>query len=268
MNFDFLDEGLSELFEEFLQGLSKNTQDHYILAVRGICLAKGSFLHLYPDDIYDYFHGLELAESTKSTIYYCLRSFSVFLLSHIDGYSSPFLFLGLGSKAPDYLMEDFPESKLPDLFRSLGDDSDAALAVRFAMYMCLSISEISNLRPDMFYFNDQSGILSIQRVAATNQSDGIYRLRIPDVLIEPIRKRMDREYIILSDYGKHLSIRGIQRRLAAANTSWTFQRLRSYGMLLKLREGYSEFEVAEYAGVDGRWLYRYRKLIATENNLS
>lgn len=262
MDFDFLDSSLVELFEQFLDGFSEDTKIHYIIAVRDICLAKGSFLSLTSDDVLDYFLELEFAESTKSTTFYCLRSFSVFLEAKIDGYVSPFVFLGLGSIAPDYSSEDFPEEKLPDLFRALADSPNATIAVQFAIYMCLSVSEISDLRPDMFSFHKSGCTLSIQRVIPTSQSDGVYRLPVPDLLIKPIRARMKDEFILPNRFGKQTSVRSLQSYLQRTGTPWTFQRLRTYGMLLRLRVGYSELEVAEYAGVDGRWLYRCRKLSA------
>ena len=268
--FDFLDSALSDLFEEFLNGFSENTKIHYIHAIRGICLAKGDFLHLTSDDILDYFRSLQLAERTKSTTFYCLRSFSVFLASHIDGYISPFVYLWLGGMVPDYSLDNFPENELPDLFQRLGGDSDIALAVRLAIHMCLSVSELSNLQPYMFSFDTNDGcVLSIQRVKPTDQFDGISRLQVPDILIEPIKERMDREYIILNQHKKKISVRSLQYYLHNSDSSWNFQTLRSYGMLLKLQEGYTKFELAEYAGVDGRWLYRYNSIINSfpENEL-
>lgn len=263
MHYDFLDDSLQELFQQFLMTFSsQKTRSFYIMAVRRICEDKGSFLSLTPDDVTDHFSHLDLAESTKSVEFYSLRSFSVYLANHINDYESPFVFLQLGKKAPDYSLDDFPEEELPELFTLLGNDSDTALAVRLAIHMCLSVSEISNLRSDMFTFR-KSGecILSLQRVMATDQSDGYSHLQVPEILIAPIRQRMDREYLILTTYGKKTSIRSLQHHLLVTKTSWTFQKLRTYGMFLKLQQGYSEFEVAEYAGVDGRWLYRYRKMV-------
>lgn len=262
MAFDFLEPEVSDLFELFLSGLGKNTRIHYIIAVRDICLAKGSFLSLSSYDISDYFMSLKKADSTKSAAFYSMRSFSVFLTYHIDGYVSPFIYLGLGRCAPDYSMDDFPEETLPELFHFLGDDSDAALAVRFALHMCLSVSEIVSLDSGMFSFNDNSSCtLFLPRVDPSGQSDGIAKLQVPDILSAPVRERMNRDFLLLNKRGRPASVRFLQRQLKDSDTGWTFYLLRCYGMFLKLLQGCSRAEVSEYAGVDGRWLYRFNKLL-------
>lgn len=262
MKYDFLDPEIAVYLEEFLQGFSDNSRSHYVSAVRGICSAKGSFLRLNSADVLDYFEQLSLKETTKAAVFYSLRSFSVFLTGKIEGYVSPFVFLTIGQCAGDYSLEDFPEETLPGLLSFLGEDSDDALAVNLSVYMCLPVSEICSLRPDMFSFHgDGTATLSLQRVIPTSQSDGLSRLAVPDRLVDPVKCRMDRETLLVNRWGKPVNARLLERHIKASGSGWTFQRLRSYGMLLLLRRGYSRTEVADYAGVDGRWLFRYAKLV-------
>ncbi len=140
-------------------------------------------------------------------------------------------------------------------------------AVCLAFQMAMQINEIVSLKKE-----DIVDSQYIKLNAVTENGKTFRFLKIPDDLMSKLEQLFQEtasrscEYVIQSNGNKPYSIRGLQsalHKIVKENDipfNITFSALRKAGIRLILSNGAPPQEVAEYTGVQGRWLSKYEKV--------
>ena len=185
-------------------------------------------------------------------------------------YGNPFDHLSVNEDIPDkteYPEEDIPSMESIDKLLSCCESLNIRTAVCLAFQMAMQINEIVSLKKE-----DIVDSQYIKLNAVTENGKTFRFLKIPDDLMSKLEQLFQEtasrscEYVIQSNGNKPYSIRGLQsalHKIVKENDipfNITFSALRKAGIRLILSNGAPPQEVAEYTGVQGRWLSKYEKV--------
>ena len=267
---DFLSEYFLTAFAEFsstLKGI--RTRKDYLSYCRQMCsFAKKDFFLLTPQDASAWLNSLiasgKFKPGTIATKISALTSVSSFLLE--KGLITYNVFEGLYVERPDtYLkLSDIPSLKELDALLEAAKDNDVLFAIlSLIIRVGLTASEAVRIRcDDLALFDNGIAQLTIHK--------GKYArtVMIPSDVVEILATRLKGgDYIFYNQYGNPLKLHNLQAILkktevaAGMKRFWTLQDIRHAALLFMLKGGASQEEVAVHAGVDGRWMFRYNKVM-------
>lgn len=270
MKSDFLSERFLIAFEEFshtLKGI--RTRRDYLSYCRQVCLfAQKDFFLLNPEDAKSWLNSLTSSGNYKTgtiaTKISALTSVSSFLLE--KSLITHNVFDGLYVERPDtYLkLSDIPSLDELDALLAAARDNDVLFAIlSLIIRVGLTASEAVRIRrDDLALFDNGTAQLTIHK--------GKYArtVMIPSDVVEILATRLKGgDYIFYNQHGNPLRLNNLQTVLkktevaAGMKRFWTLQDIRHAALLFMLKGGAAQEEVAVHAGVDGRWMFRYNKVI-------
>ena len=267
---DYLSEQFLAIFEEFSRTLKGvRTRRDYLSYCRQVCsFAKKDFFLLTPEDAKSWLDSLissgNLKIGTIATKISSLTSVSSFLLEkELITYN---VFEGLYVERPDtYLkLSDIPSLEELDALLAAAKDNDVLFAIlSLVIRVGLTASEAVRIRrDDLALFGNGTAQLTIHK--------GKYArtVMIPTDVVEILTTRLKGgDYLFYNQYGNPLRLNNLQTILKKAEVAagmerlWTLQEIRHAALLFMLKGGAAQEEVAVHAGVDGRWMFRYNKVI-------
>ena len=270
MTSDFLSERFLNIFEEFshtLKGI--RTRRDYLTYCRQICsYAQKDFFLLNREDAKGWLNSLissgKFKTGTIATKISALTSVSSFLLE--KGLITYNVFEDLYVERPDtYLkLSDIPSLEELDTLLAAVKDNDVLFAIlSLIIRVGLTASEAVRIRcDDLALFPNGSAKLTIHK--------GKYArtVMIPSDVVEILASRLKGgDYIFYNQYGNPLRLNNLQTALKKAEVAagmerfWTLQEIRHAALLFMLKSGAAQEDVAVHAGVDGRWMFRYNKVM-------
>lgn len=166
----------------------------------------------------------------------------------------------------EYREEDFPSMENIDTLLSLCPTESLKTAVCLALKMCLSVSEISGLKKDQIILNNDKMYLRFSSV--TELGEYPRYLLVPDDLRPMLSKLCSStdasyEYLLISKRHTPCAVRTLEHALNkivtenSLGSSLTFSSLRNMGIRILLNNGAHPEEVADYLGIQGKWLSRF-----------
>lgn len=169
----------------------------------------------------------------------------------------------------EYQEADFPSMESIDTLLSLCPTLSIKAAVCLALKMCMTISDISALRKDQIIRNDEK--MYIRFVSVTELGEYPRYLLVPDDLHTMILQLYDStdasyEYLLMSRHHTPCAVRTLEHALNkivrenSLGSNLTFSSLRNMGIRILLNNGALPQEVADYLGIQGKWLSRYEKV--------
>lgn len=169
----------------------------------------------------------------------------------------------------EYQEADFPSMESIDTLLSLCPTLSIKAAVCLALKMCMTISDISALRKDQIIRNDEK--MYIRFVSVTELGEYPRYLLVPDDLHTMILQLYDStdtsyEYLLMSRRHTPCAVRTLEHALNkivrenSLGSNLTFSSLRNMGIRILLTNGALPQEVADYLGIQGKWLSRYEKV--------
>lgn len=169
----------------------------------------------------------------------------------------------------EYQEADFPSMESIDTLLSLCPTLSIKAAVCLALKMCMTISDISALRKDQIIRNDEK--MYIRFVSVTELGKYPRYLLVPDDLHTMILQLYDStdasyEYLLMSRHHTPCAVRTLEHALNkivrenSLGSNLTFSSLRNMGIRILLNNGALPQEVADYLGIQGKWLSRYEKV--------
>ena len=267
---DFLSEHFLTAFAEFSLTLKgTRTRRDYLSYCRQVCaFAKKDFLLLTQQDASAWRNSLissgNLKTGTIATKISALTSVSSFLLE--KGLITYNIFEELYVERPDtYLkLSDIPSLQELDALLVAAKDNDVLFAIlSLIIRVGLTASEAVRIRrDDLALFDNGTAKLTIYK--------GKYArtVMIPADVVEILETRLKGgDYIFYNQYGNPLRLPNLQAVLkkteiaAGMSRCWTLQDIRHAALLFMLKGGASQEAVAVHAGVDGRWMFRYNKVM-------
>ena len=185
-------------------------------------------------------------------------------------HGNPFSYVTV--KIPDkleYYDEDFPSLESIDSLLSFCPTLSLKTAVCLAFKMCLTVSEISDLKKKQIVYDNEKMYI---RLASSNELGEYPRyLTVPED-IRPMIKQLhsstsiDYEYLLISKRRSQYAVRSLEHALKKTaeennlSSNLTFLSSRNMGIRILLSNGASPQDVADYLGIQGKWLSRYEKV--------
>lgn len=181
----------------------------------------------------------------------------------------------------EYHEADFPSIENIDMLLSLCPTSSLKAAVCLAFKMCLTVSDISKLKKKQIVMDNDK--MYIKFVCKNELGEYPRYLAVPDDLYIMIQQLCNNtepsyEYLLISKRHTPCAVRTLEHALNKVVTennlgnNLTFSSLRNMGIRILLNNGALPQEVADYLGIQGKWLSRYenvpRYLIKDVNKFS
>lgn len=181
----------------------------------------------------------------------------------------------------EYHEADFPSIENIDTLLSLCPTPSLKAAVCLAFKMCLTISDISTLKKKQIIMDGDK--MYIKFVCKHELGDYPRYLAVPDDLYAMLQQLCNNtepsyEYLLISKRHTPCAVRTLEHALNKIVTennlgnNLTFSSLRNMGIRILLNNGALPREVADYLGIQGKWLSRYenvpRYLIKDVNKFS
>lgn len=169
----------------------------------------------------------------------------------------------------EYQESDFPSMENIDTLLSLCPTPSLKAAVCLALKMCLTISDISALKKDQVIMDNDK--MYIRFVSVTELGEYPRYLLVPDDLHSMILQLCNStdasyEYLLISRRHTPCAVRTLEHALNKIvrennlGSNLTFSSLRNMGIRILLNNGAMPQEVADYLGIQGKWLSRYEKV--------
>lgn len=169
----------------------------------------------------------------------------------------------------EYQEADFPSMESIDTLLSLCPTLSIKAAVCLALKMCMTISDISALKKDQIIRDDEK--MYIRFVSVTELGEYPRYLLVPDDLHTMILQLCDStdasyEYLLISRRHTPCAVRTLEHALNkiirenSLGSNLTFSSIRNMGIRILLSNGALPQEVADYLGIQGKWLSRYEKV--------
>ncbi|GFI22773.1 hypothetical protein IMSAGC011_01549 [Lachnospiraceae bacterium] len=169
----------------------------------------------------------------------------------------------------EYRETDFPSIEHVDTLLSLCSTLSLKAAVCLAFKMCLTISDISTLKKKQIIMSDDK--MYIKFICTNELGEYPRYLAVPDDLYSMIQQLCNNtessyEYLLISKRHTPCAVRTLEHALNKIVTennlgnNLTFSSLRNMGIRILLNNGALPQEVADYLGIQGKWLSRYENL--------
>ncbi|MDE7478099.1 MAG: site-specific integrase [Lachnospiraceae bacterium] len=170
----------------------------------------------------------------------------------------------------EYQETDFPSMESIDTLLSLCPTASLKAAVCLALKMCLTISDISTLKKNQIIIDDDNKMY-IRFVSVTELGEYPRYLLVPNDLHTMILQLYNStdasyEYLLISRRHTPCAVRTLEHALNKIvkennlGNNLTFSSLRNMGIRILLNNGALPQEVADYLGIQGKWLSRYEKV--------
>lgn len=216
-----------------------------------------------------YLTSLGLDNTTKDSRLRIVKSIGMYFEQVMPGYRSPFTILPFFEECTFYTGKDIPTLEDVSTLLQIAEEhgnTRAFLAISLALRLCLSLSEIAAIRSSHFVLGETAATLYVQ------ESDhGSRTIPVPSDVLSII-KEVQSEFLLAKDqplFGKKngsiVSPRTIRRSLEElyqyTEVRTTLQEIRLLGIYLMLKNNNEKDEVAAFAGISDRWIFRYEKLL-------
>lgn len=169
----------------------------------------------------------------------------------------------------EYQEGDFPSMDSIDTLLSLCPTPSLKAAVCLALKMCMTVSDISALKKEQIIRDDNR--MYIRSVSVTELGGYPRYLLVPDDLHAMILQLCENtdasyRYLLISRRRTPCAVRTLEHALNkivrenSLGSNLTFSSLRNMGIRILLSNGALPQEVADYLGIQGKWLSRYEKV--------
>lgn len=281
-----LSEKSLEIFTDFSKTLEKQkSRDDYYYIINSFCRDVGKdYLDADYEDFRQYFEMLEekaasghISYKTISAKYTVLISFSSYIVSHAAKYGVRYKNHLVRIPKPAISVNIKPQSmptleQLDKIYTVASEDPMMYCIISLVNKCGLTVEQICSLKLANFLIDAENrcGMLFAFRSSADKY------IKIPedvcmilDDYVNHIRKSKS-EFLFCNRRNDPLTKRVLQIRMqrivteASEGENWKFtlQDIRNLAVVMMLRGGAEKEEVADYIGVESRWMQRYESAVA------
>lgn len=260
------------LWKKFSPSLKTlKTRYEYLMDVNRLCeFSNSDFICLSSNQVQEYFKMLSQKGLTVKTIQgklSCFKSISKFIEQNIDReWENPFSSIHVESFSEFLNPNSVPTLKELDIIMEQAKNDNRLYLIFSLILRCgLSASEVSRLHAEMFQLDGMNRMfLSISSGNKTR------RIKIPKDVANVFIKYTEIENIFSGPllYNKkkkplsyHALCDMVRECMHTSGFNYTMQDLRNVSMAHMLKGGATTKEVADYAGISERWLYRYQEVL-------
>lgn len=234
--------------------------------------AKTDFLHVSQINAYAYkryLTTLGLDDTTKDSRLRIVKSIGMYFEQVLPNYHSPFTILPFFEECTFYTGKDVPTLEDVSELLQIAEEHEnfrAFLAITLALRLCLSLSEIAAVRSSHFVIGETACVMYVQESTIERRT-----IPVPDDVLNLIKKVYPKFFsekdmpLFAKKNGSTVSPRTIRRSLEElyqyTELRTTLQEIRLLGIYLMLKSNKNKEEVAAFAGISDRWMFRYEKLL-------
>lgn len=277
------DQFLLHIWPEYsLKLMNKRTRENYFSIVCMICdYTKTDFLELTHVQARSYFDSLlahqpgkrRVALSTISSRLSALRSVSTYIVENKDrynideNYTNVFLYIDLPENSEYLDKEDIPTIKELDKLLIAASDNPMMYLIFALVIRCgFTAGEVCKMKVSQIC-EDAANRFSV----VFHEKNRTRYVKIPDDVV-PILMNYKKfipntsEYMFYNKRGYVLKVRNLETLVnkyvsKAGLSNYTIQDIRNAAICYMRASGADELSVADYVGVEARWMYRYDYVI-------